>query len=199
MNRSSLPVLLLAGLIGATSCSDDSASGITSPAGRDAVRAASAVEAGRAFAVAGEAVHYFTTAAVHSSEPTDAGMIQRSSEIIRLTGDLDGYILYHPTSVFDFVAGTLVNTGTQVFSGTVRGSEPLLLHDDAYRFQVELASGATVGEVHLGRSLDAPAGGHWFECDLEVTGTGATPEGDGLARYEGTCREFGRAPRAGGA
>jgi hypothetical protein len=145
----------------------------------------------RTFPVAGGAVHYLSTAAVHSEESSDAGKIQRSTEVIRLTGDLDGYILYHPTSVFDFAAGTLVNTGSQIFSGTVAGSEPVILHDDRFRFTVDLATGATVGEVHLSRSRDAPDPGAWYECDLRVVGTGMTPAGDAAADYEGTCTERG--------
>jgi hypothetical protein len=38
-------------------------------------------------------------------------MIQRSTETVELKGDLTGKVLYHVTSVFDFVNGTLVNTG----------------------------------------------------------------------------------------
>lgn len=141
--------------------------------------------------VSGSAVHHFTTAIVHAEEPTADGKIQRSTEIIELTGDLNGYILYHPTSVFDEAAGTLVNTGTQVFSGTVAGSGPVILHDDSFRFEVDLATGETTGEVHFRRSGDAPHPGHWYDCDLVVVGTGVTPEGDGLAEYSGTCARYG--------
>ena len=48
--------------------------------------------------VSGRAVHYFTTAIIHSQTPTATGMIQRSTDIIELTGDLRGRVLYHPTS-----------------------------------------------------------------------------------------------------
>jgi hypothetical protein len=146
--------------------------------------------ASHAFAVSGSAIHYFSTAAVHSQQPTQNGMVQRSSEIIRLTGDLDGYILYHPTSTFDFAAGTLTNTGTQIFSGTVAGSAPVILHDDSFRFVVQLATGETHGEVHLARSKDAHGTG-WFRCDLTVVGTGLTAEGDAMADYSGECSRFG--------
>ena len=151
----------------------------------------SAAAAKRTIPVSGGAVHYFTTAVVHSEQPTQTGKVQQSSEIIRLTGDLDGYILYHPTSTFDFAAGTLVNTGTQIFSGTIAGSAPMILHDDRFRFTVDLATGATVGKVHLSRNNDAPQPGEWYECDLEVVGTGMTPAGDALADYSGTCTERG--------
>jgi hypothetical protein len=149
--------------------------------------AANAVATGRTFPVSGSAVHFLSTAVIHSEEPTQTGKVQRSSEIVRLTGHLDGYILYHPTSTFDFAAGTLVNTGTQIFSGTIAGSAPMILHDDRYRFTVDLATGATIGDVHFSHSKDAPHQGAWFECNLRVTGTGMTPAGDATADYSGTC------------
>jgi hypothetical protein len=76
-------------------------------------------------------------ALVHSSTPTATGLIQRSTETVDLTGDLTGRILYHPTSVIDFSTQTVVNSGHQVFSGTVLGSEPVLLHDDTFRFEID--------------------------------------------------------------
>jgi hypothetical protein len=142
--------------------------------------------------VSGSGVHFFSDAVVHSQEPTPTGMIQRSTETIRLEGDLDGYVLYHPTSVFDFGANTLVNTGTQFFSGTIAGSEPVVLHDDEFRFEVDLATGATTGEVHLSRSKDAAGEGGWYECDLAVVGTGLTPDGDSTFEYSGHCTRRGR-------
>lgn len=151
----------------------------------------------RSFEVSGEGVHYFTTAAIHSREASASGMTQRSSDVIRLTGDLDGWILYHPTTVFDYAAGTMVNTGTQLFSGTVLGSEPVILHDDTFRFDVDLETGATSGEVHLGRSHDAPHPGLWYECDLDVAGAGLTASGDGAVSYAGTCTAFGQSSRPG--
>lgn len=145
----------------------------------------------KTFSVSGNAVHYFSTAIVHSQEPAGNGMTQQSTDIIKLSGDLNGYILYHPTSVFDYGAGTLVNTGTQVFSGTVAGSAPVLLHDNTFRFEVDLNTGATTGEVHLGRSKEAPNRGGWYECNLVVVGTGMTPEGDNLSDYSGECTQRG--------
>lgn len=162
-------------------------------ASTEATASPSAAEVGssRSFPVSGSGVHYFSSAIVHSQETTATGMIQRSTDIIELSGDLSGYILYHPTSVFDFGAGTLLNTGTQIFSGTVAGSGPVLLHDDEFSFEVDLATGETQGDVHLGRSHDAPHPGHWYECDLVVVGTGVTPEGDNLSDYSGTCTRYG--------
>lgn len=147
----------------------------------------------RPFAVSGSAVHYYSTAIVHAQEPTANGMIQRSTDIIELSGDLSGYVLYHPTSVFDYEEGTLVNTGTQIFSGTVAGSAPVILHDDSFRFEVDLGTGATTGVVFLGRSKDAPHEGAWYECTLDVVGTGVSPEGDNLSDYSGECTPRGNA------
>ena len=53
--------------------------------------------------VAGSGVDLLNTAIVHSQEPTATGMIQKSTETVELTGGLTGRVLYHVTSVFDFV------------------------------------------------------------------------------------------------
>jgi len=135
--------------------------------------------------VSGTGIHYFTTAIVHSSDPTETGMIQRSTETVELSGDLTGRVLYHPISVFDFQQNTLVNTGSQVFSGTVLGSAPVLLHDDEFRFEVNLATGETVGEIHLVDRITGPR----IRCRLQVSGIGQyTPEGDAIIDYTGQCR-----------
>ena len=134
--------------------------------------------------VTGTGVHYFTTAIIHSTTPTPTGLVQRSTDIVELDGDLTGRVLYHPVSVFDFVKNTLVNTGHQVFSGTVLGSEPVLLLDDEFRFDVDLATGATTGRVHLTKRLAGPK----IRCDLNVVGTGLTPEGNAAIQYTGQCR-----------
>ena len=135
--------------------------------------------------VTGTAVHHFTTAIIHSETPTATGKVQRSTDIVDLSGDLKGRVLYHPTTVIDTVKGTLVNTGSQVFSGTVLGSEPVLLYDDRFRFELNLKTGGVEsGEVHLSNRLAGPKVG----CDLVVVGSGAkTPEGDGIVEYRGTC------------
>jgi hypothetical protein len=65
--------------------------------------------------LSGTAIHYFTTAIIHSEDSTGNGKKQRSTESIDLDGDLVGRILYQPISKFDFVAGRLVDTGLQVF------------------------------------------------------------------------------------
>jgi hypothetical protein len=134
-------------------------------------------------AVAGSGLDRLTSAIVHSEEPTPTGKIQRSTEIVELNGDLKGFVLYHVTSVFDFAAGTLVNTGDQVYSGTIAGSAPVMIHDDQFRFRVNLATGEESGQVFL---LDHVAGPK-VRCELSVVGTGLTPEGNPTFDYRGTC------------
>jgi hypothetical protein len=133
--------------------------------------------------VAGTGVHFFTTAIVHSKESTPRGTIQRSTETIEVSGDLTGRALYQATSVFDFSDGTMVNTGYQAFSGTIGGSSPVMLYDDKFRFDVNLKTGATVGEVHLTDNLAGPKGG----CHLNVVGTGKTADGNVTFAYTGHC------------
>ncbi|MEM6576328.1 MAG: hypothetical protein AAF736_18785 [Pseudomonadota bacterium] len=135
--------------------------------------------------VTGVGVHLFSTAQVHSQAPTDTGFIQRSTDIIELDGDLQGRVLYHPISEFDFAAGTLVNTGHQVFSGTVLGSEPVLIVDNSYRFDVDLQTGFTEGRVRL----ESPIAGPRIQCRLNISGDGTRNEnGDAAVAYTGTCR-----------
>jgi hypothetical protein len=134
--------------------------------------------------VSGTGVHYFTTAKVYSQQPTETGFIQRGTETVELEGDLNGRVLYHPVSVFDFAAGTLVNTGHQVFSGTVLGSEPVLIHDEWFRFEVNLATGETVGEVYLQDNIAGPK----VRCELTINSVGErTAAGDAVVDYTGRC------------
>lgn len=128
---------------------------------------------------------------VHSEEPTPTGMIQRSTSVVKLTGDVNGWVLFHSTSDFDFAAGTLVNTGTQVFSGTIAGSDPVLLHDGEFHFDIDLATNATTGEISFSRSGDAPHKGGWYDCEWTMVGTGVTPEGNLTSESTGTCTARG--------
>ena len=139
-------------------------------------------------AVAGSGEDHLATAIVHSQEPTPTGKIQKSTEIVALNGDLKGFVLYHVTSVFDFTAGTLVNTGDQVFSGTVAGSAPVMVHDDQFRFRVNLATGEESGKVYLLHHIAGPK----VRCQLDVVGTGLTAEGNPTFDYRGTCTFRGR-------
>lgn len=144
--------------------------------------------------VSGTGVHYFSSAKVYSQQPTDTGFIQRSTDTVELEGDLNGRVLYHPVSTFDFAAGTLVNTGNQVFSGTVLGSAPVLIHDEWFRFEVNLATGQTVGEIYLSEHVAGPK----VRCELNVNGDGTlTASGDAVVAYTGRCRFRGGAEPAG--
>ena len=142
----------------------------------------------RTVQVAGSGVDHLDTAIVHSEEPTATGMIQRSTQTVELTGDLVGRVLYHVTSVFDFAQGTLVNTGEQVYSGTVAGSAPVLLYDDEFRFAANLVTGEERGQVYLLDSLAGPKVG----CTLDVVGTGLDAAGNPTFEYTGECTFRGR-------
>lgn len=133
--------------------------------------------------VSGTGVHRFSEVVEHSRTETDTGLLIRSTEIIDLEGDLHGQILYHPVTEIDFANQTLVNTGHQVFSGTIAGEGPVLLYDDEFRFDVDLAMGRVRGEVFLERTL----AGRRMRCELEVTGPVAPPGQDSQFSYQGTC------------
>ena len=142
---------------------------------------------GRGFdrvAVSGTAIHYFDTKIPHSSKETASGRRETSTETIDLAGDLDGRVLYQPTGDYDFVNGTLVNTGKQVFSGTVLGSEPVILFDDEFRFEVDLNTGAVRGEVYLSDSISGPK----MDCEIEVSGSSPPVNGRSESTYTGFCR-----------
>ena len=134
--------------------------------------------------VSGTGVHFFSTARVYRKEDTPAGYRQYSTDTIELDGDLEGRVLYHPETVVDQSAGRLVNTGYQVFSGTVLGRGPVLLMDDSFRFRVDLQTGETTGAVRLTRPLD----GSNIRCWLVIRGTGMDADGNGSADYRGSCQ-----------
>ena len=60
----------------------------------------------------------------------------------------------------------------------------MMLYDDEFRFDVDLVTGETRGKIYL---VD-PMAGPKTQCELDVVGTGMTPEGDGLASYTGRCK-----------
>jgi len=134
-------------------------------------------------AVAGSGVDQLNTAIVYSEAPTANGKIVRSTETVELSGDLKGRVLYHVTSTFDFAAGTLVNTGDQVFSGTIAGSAPVMIHDDRFRFEVNLATHKETGKVYLFNHIAGPR----VRCELDVVGTGQTGQGNPTFDYSGQC------------
>jgi hypothetical protein len=134
--------------------------------------------------VSGTGVHDFNTVIVHRSKQTGSGKREITTDTIELWGDLEGRVLYQPRSVYDFNKSTLVNTGNQVFSGTVLGSRPVMLFDDAFRFEVNLLTGAVRGEVYLTEMLSGPR----MSCELVVTGDGTPPiDNRPEFSYEGFC------------
>jgi hypothetical protein len=140
----------------------------------------------RTLQVSGTGTDLLNRTIVHSKKSTATGVIQRGTEIVELSGDLDGKILYHVTTVIDNQKRTLVNTGDQVFSGTIAGSEPVMIHDSKFRFEVNLTTGAESGSVYLFDHIAGPP----VRCELIVTGTGKTADGNPTFSYAGTC-EFG--------
>lgn len=136
------------------------------------------------FAISGTAIHYFDTKIVHRSHETAGGLRETTTETIDLTGDLEGRVLYQPTGNYDFVNGKLVNTGKQVFSGTVLGSEPVVIFDDEFRFEVDLNTGVVQGKVYLSNSIAGPK----TECELEVSGRAQPGASSSRATYTGYCR-----------
>jgi len=137
----------------------------------------------RTIAVAGTGVDLLTTALVHSKDSTASRMVQKSTEIVELRGDLTGRVLYQVTTEIDFVHKMLVNTGNQVYSGTVAGSAPVMLHDDRFRFHVNLATGEEQGRVYLANHLAGPN----VRCALDVKGTGPNAQGNPTFTYQGEC------------
>ena len=162
--------------------------------------AACADEPGNAYRwypVSGTGIHYFDDVPgrnpiTHSATPKPNGVTLRTTESVDLFGDLSGRVLYQPVTEIDEAAGLLVNTGNQVFSGTVLGSDPMLLHDDEFRVEVNLATGETTGRMYLTNRIAGPI----VRCELEIVGTGFTPEGNGLADYSGRCRMLGNPAKA---
>jgi hypothetical protein len=145
--------------------------------------AAGATPQPRTVKVSGTGTDLLNGAIVHSKQDTATGMIQRSTETVDLNGDLRGRVLYQVTSVFDFHKNTLVNTGDQVFSGTVAGSGPVLLHDSRFRFEVDLTTGADTGSVYLSHHIAGPQ----VTCTLKVVGTGKDQDGNPTFKYSGEC------------
>jgi hypothetical protein len=139
--------------------------------------------AGRTVQVSGSGFDDLANAIVHFQTPTPTGTVQQSTEIVELFGDLRGRVLYHVTSVVDLANGTLVNTGNQVFSGTIAGSEPVLIHDDQFRFEVNLVNGTESGRVLLVDHIAGPK----VRCALNVVGTGRNMNGNPTFDYSGEC------------
>ena len=137
----------------------------------------------RSVQVAGSGTDLLNGAIVHSKRQTPNGLIQKGTEIVELKGDLTGRVLYHVTSTFDFTNNTLVNTGDQVFSGTIVGSEPVMIHDGTFRFDVNLKTGVEAGSVYLFDHIAGPK----VRCTLQVVGTGKDADANPTFDYSGHC------------
>jgi hypothetical protein len=133
--------------------------------------------------VAGTGFDDLKNAIVHWQKPTPTGSIQQSTEVVELYGDLRGRVLYHVTTVIDAVNGTLVNTGDQVYSGTIAGSAPVMLHDDQFRFEVDFNTGKETGQVFLVNHIAGPK----VRCTLDGVGTGLNADGNPTFTYTGAC------------
>jgi hypothetical protein len=137
----------------------------------------------RSVQVSGSGTDLLGGAIIHSKKDTPTGMIQKSTETVELKGDLIGRVLYHVTSWFDTANNTLVNTGDQVFSGTIAGSEPVMIHDGRFSFHANLKTGAESGSVYLFDHIAGPR----VQCTLLVVGTGKDAEANPTFNYTGQC------------
>jgi hypothetical protein len=148
-----------------------------------AIAGGKGVSKGRSVQVAGTGTDLLNGAIVHSKVQTASGMIQQSTETVELKGDLVGRVLYQVTSKFDFTMHTLINTGHQVFSGTIAGSEPVMILDGKFRFEVNLSTGAEIGSVYLVDHIAGPE----VQCTLQVAGSGKDADANPTFTYTGQC------------
>jgi hypothetical protein len=153
-----------------------------------AVAGGEGVAKGHPVQVSGTGTDLLNGAIVHSKVQTASGMIQQSTEIVDLKGDLIGRVLYQVTSKFDSTNHTLINTGHQVFSGTIAGSAPVMIHDDKFRFEVNLSTGAETGSVYLVDRIAGPE----VQCTLQVVGTGKDADANPTFSYTGQCNVHGK-------
>lgn len=133
--------------------------------------------------VKGTGIDLLNSAIIHSKKTTPTGEIRKSTEIVELRGDLEGTVLYGVTTVINTKQGRLTNSGDQVFSGTVAGSEPVMIHDSKFIFSVNLKTGADHGSVYLTDRIAGPK----VRCQLQVTGTGKSASGNPTFKYAGAC------------
>ena len=71
-----------------------------------------------------------------------------------------------------------------MFSGTVAGSKPVMIHDSKFRFEVNLNTGAESASIFLVDHIAGPR----VCCELSVTGTGKTAEDNPTLKYTGDCK-----------
>lgn len=144
---------------------------------------AGALAAERTVRVSGTGIDLASSAIVHSRTSTASGSVSQATETVELSGDLRGRVLYQVTSTVDSARHRLVNTGQQVYSGTIAGSAPVMLHDSKFRFEEDLATGAGHGAVYLINHIAGPK----VQCTLQVTDTGRNPDGNPTFKYSGEC------------
>jgi hypothetical protein len=70
-----------------------------------------------------------------------------------------------------------------VYSGTIASSVPVMLHDDQFRFEVNLVTGEETGQVFLFDNIAGPK----VRCKLEVVGTGVNADRNPTFDYTGEC------------
>ena len=135
--------------------------------------------------VSGTAIHDFNTVILHREKTRPNGVKKTvTTETIDLSGDLEGRVLYQPVGVLNEARGTLVNTGRQVFSGTILGSRPVMLFDDEFRFEVNFFLQQVRGEVYLSERLSGPR----IACELEIIGGDQPPvDNRTFSTYSGFC------------
>ena len=146
-------------------------------------RARAQAPAPRTVRVSGHGTDRADSALVHAEEQTAQGTLRISTQIVELEGDLRGRVLYQVTTRIDSARHMLTNTGRQVYSGTVAGSAPVMLYDDRFRFEDDLAAGTGHGAVYLTRHLGGPA----VSCLLTVNDSGRDAHGNPQFTYTGNC------------
>ncbi len=135
-------------------------------------------------AVSGTGIHDFNTKILHRQKETPRKLREISTETIDLSGDLEGRVLYQPKGVTDKAAGTLVNTGRQVFSGTILNSRPVIVFDDEFRFDVNFYTGEVRGKVYLNQRIAGPK----ITCELEIVNSDQPPvDNRTFSNYSGYC------------
>ena len=134
--------------------------------------------------VSGTGIHDFGTKLSHRYKETPKKIREISTETIDLSGDLEGRVLYQPKGITTKAEGKLVNTGYQVFSGTVKGSRPVMLFDDEYRFEVNFFTGEVRGKVYLSKSLSGPR----MSCEIDIVNSNIPPaDNKTFSNYSGVC------------
>jgi hypothetical protein len=92
-------------------------------------------------------------------------------------------VLYHVTSTVDVTKVILINSGDQVYSGTIAGFKPVMIHDSRFHFEVNLATGEDTGSVYLFDHIAGPE----VRCTLSVVGAGKNADGSPTFNCTGEC------------